>query len=169
MKKFSLSALAVGISMVLMTSCIGSFGLSSKVLKWNKSVSNDKFINELIFLGLYIIPVYEVSYFLDVVLFNSVEFWTGSSPVAGVDKAVKGEKGEYHVKSTANGYHVELIGSNQSADFVFNPESQTWTLEENGKSMNLVQFVDENNAKVFFGNESMTVNAANSASLYAAN
>lgn len=170
MRKFkvSVAALTFGAAMFLMTSCIGSFGLFNKVLKWNRKATNNKFVNELIFLGLNILPVYEFSILLDYLLFNSLEFWTGNSPMSNVDKTVKGEKGEYHVKSIENGYELQLLGSNKTAELLFNAETQTWSLLENGSSFNLVQFVDDNNARVFFGEESMVVNANNTANLYAA-
>lgn len=166
--KVSVATLLVGTSMVLMSSCIGSFGLFNKVLTWNSKATNNKFVNELIFLGLFVLPVYEVSLFLDGVLFNSLEFWTGKSPIAGAETTVKGSKGEYHVKATATGYHVELIGSTASADFLFDEASKTWTLNENGTSTPLVQFADDNTAKFYFGASEMTVNMANTLNLLAA-
>ncbi|MDR1022341.1 MAG: DUF3332 domain-containing protein [Prevotellaceae bacterium] len=169
MKKIrvSIATLLAGAGMMLMSSCIGSFGLFNKVLSWNQTATNDKWINEVIFVCLSIVPVYELSWFLDAVLFNSLEFWTGESPWAGVDVTVKGEKGEYHVKSTGNGYHVELLGSAASADFLFDEASKTWTMSENGKSTKLVQFVDGDNAKFYFGASEMTVNMANTLNLLA--
>lgn len=66
------------------TGCIGknnTFCLFNGVLKWNKSASDNEWINELIFLGLNIIPVYGVSLFADVLVFNSIDFWTGDNPM----------------------------------------------------------------------------------------
>lgn len=169
MKKFkvSVATLSVGVGMMLMTSCIGSFGLFNKVANWNRAATNNKWLNELIFLCLHIVPVYEVAYFVDAVLFNSIEFWTGSSPIANVDAVIKGEKGEYHVKSTNNGYHVDVLGSNASVDFLFDEATKTWTMSENGNQTKLVQFVDDNNAKFYFGDSEMTVNMANTQNLLA--
>ena len=55
------TACVVLASSVALTSCIGSFGLTNKVLAWNKQLTNNNFVNELIFIGLHIVPVYEVS------------------------------------------------------------------------------------------------------------
>jgi hypothetical protein len=158
----------IGAGAMLMPSCIGSFSLWNKVLSWNKTATNNKWVNELLFVCLWALPVYECSVVLDALLFNSLEFWTGSSPMASVDATVKGEKGEYHVKSTPSGYHVELLGGNASADFLFDEATKTWTLSENGKSTKLVQFVDDNNAKFYFGDSEMTVNMENTLNLLAA-
>ena len=68
--------------LVTSTGCIGSFTLSRKVYNWNKGVSPDKFVQELVFLSMLIVPVYEIALLADGVFANSVEFWTGSNPVA---------------------------------------------------------------------------------------
>ena len=56
----------------LFTSCIGSFGLHSKLVNWNQSIGN-KFVNELVFLAFNIIPVYGVCYLADALVINSIE------------------------------------------------------------------------------------------------
>jgi hypothetical protein len=62
--------------------CFGSFNLTRKLYGWNKGVSNDKFVRELVFLGLNVVPVYDIAGFIDVVVTNSIEFWTGTNPVS---------------------------------------------------------------------------------------
>lgn len=69
------------------TGCIGksnTFCLFNGILKWNKTASDNEWINELIFLGLNIIPVYGISLFADVIVFNSIDFWTGDNPMKGL-------------------------------------------------------------------------------------
>mgnify|MGYP002306154764 CR=1 FL=1 len=59
MKKFMVNAvIAVSLGAMTLSSCIGSFGLTNKVLDWNKGATDNKFINELIFLV--ISPAYAV-------------------------------------------------------------------------------------------------------------
>ncbi|MDE6327555.1 MAG: DUF3332 family protein, partial [Duncaniella sp.] len=55
---------------MLSTSCIGSFALTNKLLAWNRSVGS-KIVNELVFIGFWILPVYEVSALADLVVINS--------------------------------------------------------------------------------------------------
>jgi hypothetical protein len=66
----------------MMSGCYGSFALVSKVHEFNGNVSDSKFINELVFLGFCIIPVYGLAALGDAIIFNSIEFWSGSNPVA---------------------------------------------------------------------------------------
>jgi hypothetical protein len=61
--------------------CFGSFNVTRKLWGWNKSVSDEKFVRELVFLGLNVVPVYSIAGFIDVVVTNSIEFWTGKNPV----------------------------------------------------------------------------------------
>ena len=61
--------------------CFGSFNLTRKVYGFNKSASNDKFVRELLFLGLNIVPVYSVAGLIDAVIINTIEFWSGTNPV----------------------------------------------------------------------------------------
>ena len=68
------------IAAITLNSCIGSFGLWNKVLSWNKTATDNKFLNELIFLV--ISPAYAVCGVADVLVLNTIEFWTGTNPVA---------------------------------------------------------------------------------------
>lgn len=69
--------LAVMISII--GGCYGSFTLVKKVHKWNGTFGN-KYVNELGFLVLNIVPVYGVAAFVDAIVLNSIEFWTGKNP-----------------------------------------------------------------------------------------
>jgi hypothetical protein len=62
--------------------CFGSFALTKKIYGINEGVSENKFVRWLVFLAFTIIPVYGVGTFLDAIVFNSIEFWSGSNPLA---------------------------------------------------------------------------------------
>lgn len=80
MKNLKTIAGGLGLAVALSTtSCIGPNNAYNSVLSWNSKVSESKFVNELVFLGLNIIPVYGLCLFGDYIVFNSVEFWTGSN------------------------------------------------------------------------------------------
>ena len=70
-KTFKLSVLLLCATM-LFSSCIGSFRLTNKLKDWNESIG-DKWVNELVFLAMHIIPVYEVSIFVDAVVLKDVK------------------------------------------------------------------------------------------------
>lgn len=146
-------------SSILFSSCIGSFGLWNSLKDWNQGVSN-KFVNELIFLAFHIVPVYEVAYLADILVLNSIEFWSGSSPIASIGevKTVKGENGEYLVKTNEDGYTITKKGEDKSVDLVYNKEKNTWNAVADGQSFELVQMNEDGTATMRLQNgTSMTV------------
>jgi len=77
-------ALSLAAALAL-SGCFGSFGAVNGLWKWNDGLGS-KWVKWLVFLGLSIIPVYELFLIADVLVLNSVEFWTGSNPVkSGAD------------------------------------------------------------------------------------
>ena len=79
-----IAALLIGSILVFsFASCYGSFKALKTVHQWNGSLGN-KVLNTLVFWVFCIIPVYEVAALVDVIIFNLVEFWTGSNPIASV-------------------------------------------------------------------------------------
>lgn len=83
MKTIKKTILATLLSGVLLsqTACLGSFALTVKVYEFNNELTDNKFINNLVF---WIVggPVYGFTTTADVVFFNLIEFWTGSNPIA---------------------------------------------------------------------------------------
>ncbi len=78
MKRLAIPALAV---ILILSACTGSFTLTNKVNKFNKIFENP-WVEEVVFLAMVIVPVYEISLIADMLIFNSIEFWTGENPVA---------------------------------------------------------------------------------------
>ena len=82
MKKRNVLVAMILAASFTMTSCIGSFSTCRALHRWNTNIGS-KWLNELVFLGLCIVPVYEVCALADALVFNTMEFWgAGSGPVA---------------------------------------------------------------------------------------
>jgi len=151
MKKFTFKAAVLSLcAAFVFSSCIGSFKLSNKVLDWNKNVG-DKFVNEVVFLVFLCIPVYEITMFADGVVLNSIEFWTGSNPVAFKgEQTINGEKGSYIVKQNKDGYHLINKTTGISMDLTFDANSRTWSaVTAEGQSYKLITMVDKKSAIVY--------------------
>lgn len=151
MRRNKLTLFAVLLSgSLLFSSCVGSFGLFNRISSWNNSLNN-KFVNELVFLALNIIPVYSVSYLVDAVVINSIEFWTGSNPMAnaGDVKKVKGENGDYLVKNLENGYSITKEGETESINLVYDKDASTWNLQEEGENTPLVKMNNDGTADLY--------------------
>ena len=141
------TAMVIAFSL-LFSSCVGSFTMSKTVLDWNNKVSN-KFVNELVFIVFNIVPVYPVSLFIDAVVLNTIEFWTGSNPMAQVDQIIEGENGTYSVKSNDTGYTITDVNTGAITVLSFDNSTSTWSVSANGNTIDILTFVDENNVKLF--------------------
>lgn len=137
-------------SSLLFSSCIGSFNLSNKLLSWNKTIDS-KFVNELVFIAFWIVPVYEIAMLADILVINSIEFWTGDNPVAdaGTVKTVEGKDGMYTVETREDGYTIQKEGENQVVDLNFDKAEKTWSIEAEGESHKLLQFTDGDEVVMF--------------------
>ena len=134
------------------SSCIGSFGLTHKVLDWNKSIGN-KWVNEAVFFCFMVLPVYELTGLADVLVLNSIEFWKGTNPVYG-SKFVEGENSQYVINSHEKGYTITDQNTNESVELVYDNTDDSWSAVVKGESHKFLTFVDDNNVNVYdiFGN-----------------
>ena len=113
------------------TSCFGPFRLTNKLYAWNDQASQKKFVKELVFIGLSIIPAYELFVLGDCLIFNSIEFWGGGNPLAmkeGETSKVDFEhEGKiYEVTTRKNEMSIAMAGSEESVDFRYFPEDKCW-------------------------------------------
>ena len=82
-RRFKLVAVLTMSLAIISSGCIGNFGLSGKVRKFNLEQTQDRWGREILFVILYIIPVYGFAGLADIIVFNSIEFWTGKNPING--------------------------------------------------------------------------------------
>ena len=151
MKRNKLTLMAVLLSGgLLFSSCVGSFGLFNRLSSWNQSLGN-KFVNELVFLALNIVPAYSISYLADVVVINSIEFWSGSNPMANIGdvKKVKGENGNYLVTTLENGYSITKEGETASMELIYDQEANVWNVVSEGETTPLVKMNGNDTASLF--------------------
>ena len=138
--KIKILALILGAT-IFLNSCIGSFTLTNKVYDWNNRVG-DKYVNELVFLILVILPVYEATFIIDGILLNSIEFWTGDNPLAMEEGksqkqvvSIKGHKIEITAsKNTFNLKHLTGKHAGENAQLIFNETKSSWELHTNGET-----------------------------------
>lgn len=147
-KKLSLCAYLLG-GTLLFSSCIGSFTLWHKVLDWNQTIGN-KFVNELVFIACNIVPIYPIAGLVDIIVLNSIEFWTGSNPASanvGNVKKVKGENGDYMVKTLEDGYTISKDG--QTMNLIYNKAANTWNAVYDGHSTKLLKMNNNGTAELY--------------------
>ena len=134
------AVIAVSLGTMTLSSCIGSFGLTNNVLDWNKRATDNKFVNELIFIV--ISPAYAVCSVADLFVLNSIEFWTGEKVIANVGKTkdVMGKDGRmYAIKTLKNGYEI-TDPEGEKSYFVFNKKKKSWSYSKDGDIRELFSF-----------------------------
>ncbi len=130
------------------TGCFGEFQLTRKLYSWNDSATDNKFVKTLLFYAMAIVPVYAVGGFLDVVVFNLIEFWGGSNPLAMNDGEVEerqfaynGE--EYNMIVTKNQFTVIPLTGDKAGErqvLRFDPEIYTWHYEDAQNCIAIIGF-----------------------------
>lgn len=142
----SLVAVLLATSM-LCTSCIGSFSLTNKLLDWNRNIDS-KFVNELVFVALGVIQVYSVSLLADILVINSIEFWSGDNPIADASvKTIETEKGTIAIETNADGYQIS--NDEQNIELVYDKNDNSWSVEAEGESHKLLQFQDNDKVVMY--------------------
>lgn len=135
-------------SSLVFSSCIGSFGLTHSVLKWNNQVGS-KFLNELVFFAFWILPVYEVTALADVLVLNSIEFWSGRNPILASTQTIKTESGDYLIASDSKGYTITEINTGERTRLAFEADTRTWSyVSENGTRYPFLTFVDDDEIRM---------------------
>ena len=141
MKKNSLKVAVVLLaSSVMCSSCIGSFGLFNKYEKWQCSMTSSKIVNGIV--GLILQPIVgTVCLVADALVVNTIEFWSGKSPVAeNTIQQVKGQDGRYYaVKTTKTGYEIKAP-TGEVTIFTHNEKDDSWSMTQNGVTKELFRF-----------------------------
>lgn len=138
-------ALAAG-TLLLQSSCIGSFNLTNSLYNWNNSLG-DKWVNALVFAGFVIVPVYGATLFIDGIILNTIEFWGGSNPISMKEgemeqQIITRNGATYKITAVKNKFITEQIegpAKGQIAEFEFVPQEKCWYLNMNGKHKKLVE------------------------------
>lgn len=148
MRKILLPVCVVALaSSMLFTSCIGSFKLTNKVLSWNHQIGS-KFVNELVFVGLWILPVYEISAIADALIINSIEFWSGTNPIEAGTKTVTSDNERYLVAWDNTGYKITNETTGEETRFNFDADTNSWALATPEGDITILTFIDDTHVKV---------------------
>ena len=144
--KFSVAVLLTVAALIPLQSCIGSFALTNRVLSWNKQVGS-KFVNELVFFAFWVLPVYEVTSIADLIVLNSIEFWSGSNPVDQASvKTVDTNEGSYLIASDETGYTVTSPDGTE-VRLEYMPDDNTWCVMSNGEAFPFMTMIDDSHVK----------------------
>jgi hypothetical protein len=154
MKKIKVLLLAglLLIAGITSNSCLGPFNLTLKLHHWNSSIGS-KWVNNVVFWAFCIIPVYEFSLFLDAVIFNVIEFWSGSNPISMKEgekdiQIVSTGKYTYEVTATKNKFQIQQLSgpaAGEMVEIIFEPETYSCFLKYQGDLVKLVEYLPGEN------------------------
>ncbi|HEY9122804.1 MAG TPA: DUF3332 family protein, partial [Bacteroidales bacterium] len=113
---------------------------------WNGSLG-DKFVKEAVFLVLNIIPVYGVCTFVDAIVLNLVEFWTGSNPMA-IKQGHNQINENLAVDVNGNNAVIKDANGKELATMSFNEADNTWYANINGHVVK-VMTVNTNDVSIY--------------------
>ena len=145
--KIAIWAVAVAGSSLLFSSCIGSFSLTKSVMNWNKTVGS-KFVNELVFVAFWILPVYEVTSIADLLLLNSIEFWSGKSVVQAQMRTIEGNQGTYEVLSDRSGHSIINKKTGRQFKLEHDEKTDVWFYVEDNVRKPFMKIVDEKHVEM---------------------
>ncbi len=131
---------------LLFSSCLGSFSAFNNLKDWNHEISDSKFVNNLVFWGLNIIPVYGLFFVGDVLIFNVIEFWSGSNPIAMADgeyetQIVEHNGTQLEMTASKNRFEIVILDGDRKGervDLVYKPSERSWNaVKQNGELIKL--------------------------------
>ena len=126
--------LAMSSLVITQTGCFGEFALVRKVYTWNEDVSSNKFVKTLVFYVLNIVPVYGIAGFIDVVILNLIEFWSGSNPLSMNEgdyemQMATIEGVEFKIEATKDTFTTTQLSGDKSGEvrvMMFDRNDLTW-------------------------------------------
>ncbi len=139
-----IALLVVVILLVNVAGCYGSFALTKKLYNWNGTVG-DKWMNSVVMWVLMWLPVYNAAGFIDLVILNTVEFWTGTNPMtmnAGEQniKYASNDGKTYKITMSKNNLNItETAGPDKgkTVTLAYSPEDSNWTMND-GKTESII-------------------------------
>ncbi len=129
--------LAMSSLVVSQTGCFGEFALVRKVYDWNADIGG-KFVNTLVFYVLNIVPVYGIAGFIDFVILNLIEFWSGSNPMSMNEgdyemQLTTIDGVEYKIEATKDTFTTTQLSGEQAGEvrvMKFDRSEMTWVYSD---------------------------------------
>ena len=119
-------------------------------------MTNNKYVNAIV--GLILVPIVgTICTLVDVLVLNSIEFWSGTNPIAanniGKTQQVMGQDGRYYAVTTLkNGYEVKAP-TGEITYFIHNDENDSWSMEQNGVQKEIFRFDEKGNIQANINGE----------------
>ena len=112
-------------------------------------MTGSKIVNGIV--GLILQPIVGgVCLFVDSVVLNTIEFWSGNNPLAaneGKTVNVLGSDGNYYAVTTLKDGYVVKSPMGETVRLSYNAEENAWTMTQNGETRELFRFNEDGTIK----------------------
>jgi len=158
MKKISLKVMTVLLagSMMCSSCMVGSFSLFNKYAEWQTNMTSSKFVNAIVGYVLGAI-CYPVTLLVDSLVLNTIEFWSGSNPMAenvGKTQQIQGKDGLiYAVTTLKNGYEIKNPAGEVTL-LTYNKKNNSWEMSQNGMTQEIFRYNQDGTISAIMNNES---------------
>ena len=134
----AVTAIVLVCFLTVTSACYGPFNLTRNIYHWNSEVKgsgevSEKWMKEIVFFGMIIIPVYMLSALADAFIFNSMQFWTGNNPI----KLTRGPDGLIQ--------EVQLGDQTISVFWAKDRRSAELTYQQQGQTVKTALIVEDGN------------------------
>lgn len=117
LRKLILGVSALAIMYGTMANCFGKFPLVRKIYELNQLVGDKagggylgRFISTVVMWICILLPIYGIASFLDIIIFNLIEFWTGSPLFIKSGQSIGHESSVLLVPVDANTLRMDMSG-----------------------------------------------------------
>lgn len=167
-------ALALTSLAMTQTGCFGTFALTRKAYEFHDGLTDSKFLKSLLFW----IPggfVYGIVGFIDVIILNLIEFWSGSNPLSMNEgdyemqlATVEGE--QFRIEATKDTFTTTQLSGEKAGEvrvMKFDRSDKTWKYtDSHAKDVAVMSFLgdDAENVRVYTATGSVDMPTADLAS-----
>ena len=163
-------------TILLQTSCFGSFKLTSSIYDFNSGVRSGVG-QQLVFYILVLVPIYGIGGFLDLFLLNPIEFWFSENiedwPEGKTEEMVASHKGKTYVfTKSKNGIAVEVLKNEviqEQFALQYNPATEEILVSKNGSTFEHFASFNATTQSVTVYQENVPVQEHDLGSLFQAN
>ncbi|MBX3723839.1 MAG: DUF3332 family protein [Turneriella sp.] len=156
MKRTIISLISL-VSILGTMNCNGGFVATRKIYNWNQGLGN-KWVQSIVMWVMIVIPVYPIVLVVgDFLILNTLEFWTGSNPMAmkpgeSETQLVHKDGKEYEITARQNQFEIREVANGKVGDPVyltFKPEESAWYAQTKGKSTKISEMTETGKVKFF--------------------
>ena len=135
--------------------CHGNYAAFNKLNKFVGSLG-DKWVNSIVHFIFLVVQIYTIAIFVDFLILNTVQFWTGSNPLSmnvgeRETQVVNKDGVNYEITATRNRFDVFTMDGDKAGKFaslIYNENTMIWSAASGNEVIELVQIDSTDHGKM---------------------